>query len=379
MRICHICSGHTVDDTRVFHKMCLSLATLGYDVHLIAQGEGPEEYECKGVKIHTLTAPQSRMSRISRRFRIAELASSLKPDLFHVHEPELLGPVIRCAGHQPVVWDVHESYLDVLMAREWIPTPLRRLARIAWDIRERSLLHRCAGVVVVTERIATRYQRLHKNVVVVANFPDLVQEARGPKVPGKDNTCVFTGGLTSDRGLLELVRSFGILKTLGIRVSLELAGSINSKEYFDDVMKEARRLQVHDWIHYHGAISRSEAISLQSSASIGVIPYLPTPNSMASLPNKLLECMAVGIPVIFSNFANYRAVAEKCEAGIAIDPTKPEQIANAIARLVLDPNLRSRMGANGARAVTDRFNWGIEGQKLFSLYEQILAVHIDKS
>ena len=86
--------------------------------------------------------------------QVAARAAALKPDLFHVHEPELLGPVIARAGSTPVIWDVHESYLDVLAERRWIPGFARPAARIAWNWRERRLVARCAGVVVVTERIA---------------------------------------------------------------------------------------------------------------------------------------------------------------------------------------------------------------------------------
>ena len=41
-RVCHLTSVHSSDDTRVFHKECVSLARAGYDVTLVAPGESRE-------------------------------------------------------------------------------------------------------------------------------------------------------------------------------------------------------------------------------------------------------------------------------------------------------------------------------------------------
>src|SRR5262249_53216843 len=147
-------------------------------------------------------------------------AASLAPDLFHVHEPELLGPVLKRAGSRPVIWDVHESYLDVAMAREWIPRWLRPLTREAWDRRERTLLSRCAGVAVATGPIAERYRRLHRNVQVVANYPRRPAAARPTRAPSNGNTCAFAGSLSPDRGLRQVVSAIGALRRRGHVVRL---------------------------------------------------------------------------------------------------------------------------------------------------------------
>ncbi len=115
LKICHVCNGHTVDDGRVFHRACCALAKAGYEVHLLAQGSGTKTYEEKGVIIHPLPECGSKNgSGTARASLVAQLAADLKPDLFHVHEPDLLGPVIARAGSRPVIYDVHESYLDML-------------------------------------------------------------------------------------------------------------------------------------------------------------------------------------------------------------------------------------------------------------------------
>jgi glycosyltransferase involved in cell wall biosynthesis len=373
MRVCHVCSGHSADDGRVFHRGCVSLAAAGYEVHLLATGERTGTYQDRGVTIHPLPETRSRRERLARRTQVARMAAELQPDLFHVHEPELLGSVIACARSRPVIYDVHESYLDVLSERDWVPWWLRPMMRFAWDRWERTLVRRCAGVVVVTERIAQRYRKLHENVEVVANYPDLTEIEALSTVPRDGKTCVFSGGLRPDRGLSQVLAALAILKADDLAVPLALAGAAESSDYLDSLWAEAESLGVRDLVSYQGVLSKTDSIRFQQKASIGLVPYLPVRNSMAGMPNKLLECMALGLPVVFSDFPSYEEVAGESHAGIAVTPTAPEQIADAIERLVSDPDLAWRMGEAGKRAVRERFNWSIERGKLIDLYESILG------
>jgi glycosyltransferase involved in cell wall biosynthesis len=373
VRVCHVCSAHDEDDARVFHRACVSLASAGYEVHLIASSPAAEPHVRRGVHVHPLPVVASRRERLARRSRVAELAASLQPDLFHVHEPELLGPVLKRAGSRPVVWDVHESYLDVVMQREWIPRLLRPAVRQAWDRRERSMLGACAGVVAATEPIARRYRELHPRVCVVANYP--VRPAAEP--PGREaadgRTCVFAGSLSPDRGLFEVIEALGILRERGTDVRLALAGRPVSQDFLPNLFERARQRGVADLVSYHGVLSKEEVSRFHSRAAVGVVTYLPTGNSVAGMPTKLLECMSLGIPVVFSDFPVYREVAGDTGAGIPVDPRDCAQIAEAIERLVLDPAAARAMGDRGFRVVREQFNWEAERPKLLEMYRVALG------
>lgn len=373
VKICHVCSGHPVDDGRVFHRACVSLAASGYDVHLLATASATEPYIEKGVTIHPLSKPKTRRERLSRSHEVARMAAAIQPDLYHVHEPDLLGPVLSRAQGKPVIYDVHESYVDVLKERRWIPPVLRPLASLAWNVWERRLVRKCAGIVVVTETIAQRYYPIHSNVRVVANFPEM-PDLDGLLPPQRDGkTCVFAGGLNSDRGVFQVIEALAILRKRGMDVPFLVAGRPASEAFLESLWDEATRQGVRDLIDYRGILPQADVIGLLRGASIGLIPYLPVPNSIAGMPNKLVECMAVGIPVVFSNFPIYRQVAGESGAGLAVDPTKPQEIANAIEKLVSEPELASRMGEAGALAIKTRYNWQQEAKKQLELYSKILG------
>jgi glycosyltransferase involved in cell wall biosynthesis len=86
----------------------------------------------------------------------------------------------------------------------------------------------------------------------------------------------------------------------------------------------------------------------------------------------MFEYMGLGVPAVVSNFDLYRAVVEGHNCGIAVDPTDPHAIAEAIRRLIENPEIARAMGENGRRAVIERYNWATEKDKLLQLYDELL-------
>jgi glycosyltransferase involved in cell wall biosynthesis len=258
------------------------------------------------------------------------------------------------------------------MDRRWIPRGLRLLARLAWDLRERTLLRRCAAVVAATDRVADRYRPLHRNVVTVANYPDLSDLEAVPANVRDETTCVYAGTILPNRGLMEVMEALAILQKKGLDVKLSLAGN-GSKDYLRVLFDRAEQLGVSSRVSYAGVLSRQDALLLQSRAGIGLVPGLPVGNNLAAVPVKMVECMALGLPVVFSDFPSHQEVAGEYQAGTAVNPTSPAAIAGAIENLVSHPALAREMGERGRRAVHERFNWSSERAKLLGLYEKILS------
>ena len=90
--VCHITSVHPINDVRIFHKECKSLAAAGFNVTLIACGDNYLETYNEGVKQIVLNIPvKNRVERmISRSNAIYIKALELDADIYHFHDPELL-------------------------------------------------------------------------------------------------------------------------------------------------------------------------------------------------------------------------------------------------------------------------------------------------
>ena len=111
-------------------------------------------------------------------------------------------------------------------------------------------------------------------------------------------------------------------------------------------------------------------VAYASSAAVGVSPIVPSClNYRYSLPNKLFQYMAAGIPVVASDFRQVRDVVEGAGSGVVVDTTRPDAIARALRRILADPFEAATMGALGRAAVEERFNWEASAAILRDVYE----------
>ena len=96
-------------------------------------------------------------------------------------------------------------------------------------------------------------------------------------------------------------------------------------------------------------------------------------NSIESYPTKIFEYMAVGLPIVSSNFPLYNSVINKNECGITVNPKSAADIANAIIEIATNKELRSTMELKGKKAVLQQYSWQNELPHLTKFYSDILA------
>jgi glycosyltransferase involved in cell wall biosynthesis len=81
--------------------------------------------------------------------------------------------------------------------------------------------------------------------------------------------------------------------------------------------------------------------------------------------------MAIGLPVIASNFPLYRDIVEGSGCGVCVNPEDPREVADAIKMLMENPALAEEMGVKGKQAVFERYRWDVEASKLAKFYERV--------
>lgn len=349
------------------------LADLGYEVHLIAADSAQVPYQHgNGVWVHPVPHVESSLKRMARRGQIAKMASALNPDLYHVHEPELLGSILTRKGNKPVIFDAHELYVEVLRDREWIPEVLRPFLSQAWDRWERMLVKRCAGLIVVTDGVAAHYRGLHKNMVIVANFPDLTPHLALP-APKRDGvTCIFSGSLNYNRGLLSILEALAILDKRGTQAKCIIAGK-GSAELAGKLESESNRLGIARNVKLMGPYEWADGLKMASEASIGLVPHLAEGNNLVAWPVKMLDYMALGLPLVYSNLPCHEELLAGHEVGVPFKAGDPGALATAIEELVRDPEKQKRLGDTGRALTSAKLNWVAEREKLRTLVEGLIG------
>jgi glycosyltransferase involved in cell wall biosynthesis len=183
---------------------------------------------------------------------------------------------------------------------------------------------------------------------------------------------LYLGHVMSGRGVETLIAAMAEVP----RAHLVLLGG---SEQRDLVRGLAVAAGVGDRIHALARVPVDEVLDYAASADVGVSPIEDAClNYRYSLPNKLFQYMAAGLPVVASHFDQVREVVEGCAAGLTVDPSSAADMARAIRALVDDPGMSARMGENARAAVEARYNWATAAATLSAVYRQVRAPRLTR-
>ncbi|MCL0084122.1 glycosyltransferase family 4 protein [Dehalococcoidia bacterium] len=150
-------------------------------------------------------------------------------------------------------------------------------------------------------------------------------------------------------------------------VKVILAGPIEDKRYLQNI-KEFSEKQGID-IEMRNEIPREDVYELYQKAKLFVFPTFSE-----VLPAILLEAMAFGIPVVASKIGPIEDIV-KLEPGsaILIDPNNPDEIAEAIIRVLENEELRKELSRKGRKLVLEHFRWEQIANEILKVYDQVAS------
>ena len=325
-------------------------------------------------RVERARIPVPGLRYLVHEWRLSRHLVRLRPTVLHAHDSNALVPVAIAARRLgvPFVYDAHDV---------WLGRPRRERSRLyfalsqAWyGLVERLLIPRAAATITVSPPIVEHLRRRYRlrDVRLVPNYPEVsgpVERRELRSLPGGEAidpdrpVVLYLGGLMGGRGLEQLIDAMALVP----RAQLVLLGS--------GVLVTALRER---------AASRETSLvvlepvppelveSYAASATVGVSPIVPSClNYRYSLPNKLFQTMAAGIPIVASDFPQVREVVLGSGAGLVADMTRPAAIADAIGRILADPAEAAAMGERGRAAVAERYHWPIAAAVLRDVYEDL--------
>ncbi len=369
-------------DTRV-EKEARTLTDAGYRVTIVADAaSGLPEHETRD-EADVVRVPRGRLPVPGARFvihqaRLARVLRGLRPDILHAHDSNALVPVALAARALgiPYVYDAHDL---------WLGRPRRERSRLYfarnqlyYALVERLLVRRAAATLTVSPPIAEHLARRYglPEVTLVPNYPEPPRELR----PRDIRALLGADGLSSDARVVLYVG--GLMAGRGLEQLVDAAAMVEGAQVVflgDGVLAEPLRRRATangsgERVHVLPPVASSEVIDVAASADVGVSPIVPSClNYRYSLPNKLFQYMAAGLPVVASDFPQVREVVEGAGCGVVVDTRRPAEIAPAINDLLADPDEARAMGERGRRAVQERFNWATSAQALLDVYRRLVS------
>jgi colanic acid/amylovoran biosynthesis glycosyltransferase len=177
--------------------------------------------------------------------------------------------------------------------------------------------------------------------------------------PGRP-TVLYVGRLVPEKGQTVLLEALAQLSASGVDAELQLAGEGALRP---ELERRAAELGLAERVFFLGPIGQEDLRDLYAGASIFCLPSFAE-----GVPVVLMEAMAMGLPVISTRIAGIPELVEDGCEGILVAPGRVDQLADSLNRLLADPELRRRLGANGREKILTEFDAERSAAELQTLF-----------
>lgn len=372
MRICMLTVGRSAFTHVLYAKEAASLVRAGHDVTIIApclEGEDPNDPVTNylGVNVIPLMTMNwgTRRQKLMALPKLFSLARRQPCDVYQVMEPQslLVGAITKLLIRRKLVYDSREHYPLAIAVNTHVGPILTRLIYGLFWIFEAVLIFLFVDHVFgVDQGCLKRFRRFGKPTSLLTNYPSLdfaPAELEQRQATRAEPFQLLFSGVTRRRiAVPETIRAVAILRDQGYDVQATFLGMVDDEPFVSECNDLIRQLDLGNSITITGRLPHRDVRRYLETADCGSLLYLPTPyTEYVTHPVKLFEYMAYGLPVLCPNLPKMARFVHEHEVGLTADPTDPESIARATARLICSPGERAEFGRNGRRAFLQQFNW----------------------
>jgi glycosyltransferase involved in cell wall biosynthesis len=231
----------------------------------------------------------------------------------------------------------------------------------------RAILGGAAFVATVTEenrRHLAETLRRPGDVHVVSSSADLSRLGQPRRKQPKSGPVLAVTRFVPKKGLNDLIEACAILAQRSLPVRLELVGDGPLRREL-----EALAAQVGADVAFGGALPRKEVLECYRRAAVFCLPCVVAPDGdRDGLPSAVLEAMALGVPVVTTDVNGLPEAVIDGETGLTVPQHAPAQVADALARVLSDQVLATRLAGAARRHVEEHFSRERNAARLRSLF-----------
>ncbi|MES2571990.1 MAG: glycosyltransferase family 4 protein [Verrucomicrobiota bacterium] len=161
------------------------------------------------------------------------------------------------------------------------------------------------------------------------------------------------GRYVEKKGFTDLIESCRLLRNRGERFECRIVGGGPLQETLDAQINEAGLQEV---VRLLGPRSQNEVRQLLSEAHLFVLACVPeSAGGSDNLPTVIMEAMMCGVPVVSTRVAGVPEMIRHDRSGLLVEPRNPAALAEAIARLLRNPELGETFSMRGHETATASF------------------------
>lgn len=184
--------------------------------------------------------------------------------------------------------------------------------------------------------------------------------------PNDGGYILFVGTIEPRKNLTTLVDAYSLLKARGTVSPLPALVVIGQKGWLSDqVYTRVEKLGLQEQVYFLHGVDDKNLPMFYAGTRLFALPSIYEGFGIPAL-----EALASGAPVVSSNAGSLPEVVG--EAGLLLDPYDTGAWADAMERVLLDPDLDVRLRKQGPQQAS-RFSWERAAQETVRLYKKVLA------
>jgi glycosyltransferase involved in cell wall biosynthesis len=391
MNVCMISYSIYDSDARVM-RYAETLARRGdrVDVIALSAGDGPPCEIVNGVNVFRIQSrTRKEKSKFSYLFRIilffvraslfvARRELKVKYRLVHVHSvPDFLVfaawlPKLRQAK---IILDIHDI-LPELYASKFGCSEESLMYKVLLGIERWSAAF--ADHVIVANHI-WRDRLISRSVAsskcsVILNFPDRNLFARSGRTRDtKKIVMIYPGSLNWHQGVDIAIRSFARIREQAPNSEFHVYGAGPAQAGLEALANE---LGLNDRVKFNGARHLTEIVEVMENADVGVVPKRNDPFGDEAFSTKILEFMAMGVPVIVSGTKVDRYYFNDSVVKFFI-PGDDSDLAHAMLTLLNSLEQRRALARNATKFVED-YDWDRNKYRYLDIVDRLNFSHKER-
>ena len=182
---------------------------------------------------------------------------------------------------------------------------------------------------------------------------------------------LFLSRLQKEKGVLETISALKILIDKGLKVKLTVAGDGSAR---GDAEKQVSKLGLNkNHVSFLGFVRAKDKIDTFSKHDIYCFPT----SHGEGLPISVLEAMAFGMPVITTSAGGLKDVFQDGKMGFFTKSTTPEDIAEQLEKLILNPKLMQQIAEYNYRYAQEHFMSSKVASRITNIYKEIIYKYND--
>jgi glycosyltransferase involved in cell wall biosynthesis len=385
MRACMLAYSFYESDNRVM-RYAEALATRGDHVEVIAlrkAGQPPTD-TISGVHLFRIQGrvvnERTRATHLLRimlfflrsMYFLTRRHLAARYDLIHVHSvPDFLvftTCLAKWTGAK-IILDIHDL-LPEFYASKFGANPDSLLTRTLLRVERVSTAF--ADHVIIAnhlwrEKLVSRSVADEKCTALL-NFPDTSIFRRCESAKKNDKfVMVFPGSLHWHQGVDIAIRAMALIRDRAPNAEFHIYGEGRSEESLRQLVRE---LRLEDRVFFHAPLPLRQIALPMENADLGVVPKRTDSFGNEAFSTKVLEFMALGVPVLVSNSKIDRYYFD--DSLVHFFRGGDEQdLATCMLRLINDPELRGSLSRKGALFV-EHNNWDTKKAEYFGIVESLV-------